>query len=107
MNCVSLGVAARTDAAEELLHGGQAFLRRIDRAADQLGRLAARRERPQGHDQVLQLDHRPSALDAHHAARRVGHPAFGRAGEHDVLAVGIVEHVADAEQAGQVASSRR
>ena len=65
--------------------------------------LPPRRERPQGHDQVLQLHHRPPAGQAHHAAGRIGHPAFGRAGQHDVLAVGIEEHVADPQQSGQVA----
>ncbi len=90
-------------APQEVLQSGQTFRRRIDRAADLRSGLAARRKRPQGDDQVLQLHDGPPRGHAHDPAGRIGHPAFGRAGQNDVLAVGIVEDVADPQQPGQVA----
>ena len=100
---VSPGVACRADAAQELLHPGQAFRRRIDRAPESTGALCwPGGERPQGHDQVLQFSTgRPLSMPTH-AARQRRRPAFGRAGQHDVLGFGIVEHVADAGQPGEI-----
>ena len=58
--------------------------------------------RPAAHHEVLQLDHGPPAGEPHHAARQICVPTFGRPGQCDVLALGIIERVAHAEQSGQV-----
>ena len=50
-----------------LLHGGLAFRRRIDRAADQSRGLAAGRKGPQAGHEILQLHDRSAVADAHDA----------------------------------------
>ena len=93
---------AAAELAQELLHLRQAFGRRIDRAVDERLLLHARRERPQGDDQVLQLQHRPARFDAQRATRRRFGPGLGRTGDHDVARFRIAEHVLQPREPGQV-----
>ena len=53
--------------------------------------------------QVVEREHGPAARRADDAAQRIDSPAFGRTGQHDVLLLGIDEHVLHALQAGQEA----
>ena len=61
------------------------------------------REGPQGDTQIFQADHGPPGGDTDDAAGRIGGPAFGGTGDHDVAAIGIEEDIPNTEQAGQVA----
>ena len=93
----------RAHLVQELVHPREAFFGRIDRAVDERILLAATRgKRPQGDDQVLQLDHRPARIDAQHATRRRFAPGLGRAGDHDVARLRIAEHVLHARQSGEI-----
>ena len=62
----------------------------------------AGRKGPQRHDQILQLQRRAGRCRCRTTRPDgIGDPTFGRTGQHDVLGLGIVEHVAHAGQPGQ------
>ncbi len=91
----------RTHAAQKLLHAGQALGGRVDRTEDHRRFAFAGGKRSQGHDQILQLQDGASGIDAADAARGIGSPTFGRACQHDVFGLRIVEHVAQLREAGE------
>ena len=96
------GRRVSADGSQKLLHFGQPFGRRIDRAADHRPFALARAVSPQCDDQVFQFQHRPPAVDADDAAGQILEPAFRRTGQDDIARVGIEEHELNAGQAGEV-----
>ena len=86
--------------ADVLAKPGHPFRSRVDGAGD--ARLQRLRGGAQGHQQVVQEHHRPAGGHPHEIAAAVDRPAFARSGQHDVVLIGVDEHVVDVLQAGQV-----
>ena len=60
----------------------------------------------QRHHQVVEQQHRPAARRADDVAQRIDPPTFGRPGQHDVVLLGIDQHVL-ARAANRPGSGRR
>ena len=96
-----LRVADRVQRRNVALQLAQPFGRGIDRAGDAaLGRLP---RRAQGHQQIVQQHHRPAGGDADQLPRASTFQPSAGPDQHDVVLLGIDQHVADLLQAAEEA----
>ena len=88
-----LGVADGPLRGQDGPQPDDALRTRIDRALH--AAVPGRIDRPQGHDEVLELEQRPPARGPDHRARAVDRDPLGGAGEDDVMSLRVDEHVRD------------